>query len=301
MKLTSLGIICAVFILAAGVLGGCQPAVPTMLVDDAGREVSLSATPRRIVSHVPPITETLFAMGLGDRLVGRSDFCDYPPEAAEVPSIGDYWNPSVENIVAAEPDLVLTDGHSESIRQLDEVGIPYLIIDPKNIQDIFTSIGLLGEATGAGAAADSLIKDMKAAIAVVEEKVAGLSSLRVIYLVDTTDLSNPWTAGPGSFVDYLIAMAGGENVASSAPSAWAQLSVEEIVSADPQIIILPGQHGTAFTDPAVLEDHPAWRETTAVKEGRIHVLEGDLVEGFGPRIVDGLAALARIIHPGPFD
>jgi iron complex transport system substrate-binding protein len=302
VKLRILGALLVVLGLFAAVAsGGCQAEMePTALVDDAGRQVNLSSVPRRIVSHVPPITETLFALGLGDRLVGRSDFCDYPPEAKEVPSIGNYFNPAIENIVAVEPDLVLTDGHSETIKQLDEVGIPFLVIDPKSIDDIFRSIDLLGRATGAEAAAAKLIADMKRAIAEVQQKLGEVSGVRVLYLIDATDLNNPWTAGPGSFVDYLISMAGGENVASSAPGAWAQLSVEEIVNSDPEIIILPGEHGTAFTDPAVLEEHPAWRETTAVREGRIFVIDGDLVEGYGPRIVQGLAELAKIIHPAAF-
>jgi iron complex transport system substrate-binding protein len=285
--------------MVAGAGAGCQPTYePADLVDDAGRQVSIDAAPERIVSHVPPITELLFALGLGDRLVGVSDFCDYPAEAKEIHSIGDYWNPSIENIVAVEPDLVLTDGHSESIKQLDELGISFLVIDPKSIEDIFRSIDILGKATGSTKAADDLTAEMKRAIEDVEQRVAGAPRLKVIYLIDTTDLSNPWTAGPGSFVDYLITLAGGVNVAASAPSAWAQLSVEEIINGDPDIIILPGEHGTAFTAPEKLEGDPAWRETTAVKQGSMHVLEGDLVEGFGPRIVEGLAS---IIHPEAFD
>lgn len=280
---------------------GCQPRFQSgTFTDDAGRQVSVSKAPERIVSHVPPITETLFALGLGEKLVGVSDYCDYPEEAKQVPSIGDYFNPSVENIVAAEPDLVLTDGHSDSIKQLDELGIPYLVIDPKDIDDIFESIELLGKATGVEKTARELIDDMKRDIQSVRELVEDAPKVRVIYLIDATDLTSPWTAGPGSFVDYLISMAGGENIAATAASAWVQMNIEEIVDADPEIIILPGKHGTAFTTPEVLEENAAWRETTAVKEGNIYVIDGDLVDGYGPRIVQGLAELAKIIHPEQF-
>ena len=162
MKLRTLGILLVVFSLVAGTGAGCQVTYePADLVDDAGRQVSIDAAPERIVSHVPPITELLFALGLGDRLVGVSDFCDYPPEAKEIHSIGDYWNPSIVNIVAVEPDLVLTDGHSESIKQLDELGISYLVIDPKNIDDIFRAIDILGKATGTTKAAADLTDRMK--------------------------------------------------------------------------------------------------------------------------------------------
>ncbi|MFH1835791.1 MAG: helical backbone metal receptor, partial [Methanobacteriota archaeon] len=113
-------ILIALFGLLVGLITGCQPQFqPGTYVDDMGRDVNIDKIPQRIVSHVPPITEMLFAIGLGDRVVGISDYCDYPEEAKLKPSVGDYYNPSIENIVALEPDLVLTDGHSESIKQLD--------------------------------------------------------------------------------------------------------------------------------------------------------------------------------------
>jgi len=301
MKLGKVGILFVLFGLSVSMVIGCQPKFQSgTFTDDAGRQVSISKTPERIVSHVPPITETLFALGLGDRLVGVSDYCDYPEEAKSKPSVGNYYNPSIESIVALEPDLVLTDGHSDSIKQLDELEITYLVVDPKDVDDIFESIELLGRATGIEGAARKLIDDMKREIESVQEQVKDASGVRVIYLIDATDLTNPWTAGPGSFVDHLINMAGGENIAARAIGAWVQISIEEIVNADPEVIILPGKHGTAFTVPEVLENNPAWRETTAVKEGNIYVIDGDLVDGYGPRIVQGLQELARIIHPERF-
>ena len=286
----------------AGAVTGCEPGFEAgTFIDDAGRDVTIDHAPKRIISHIPPITETLFALGLDDRLVGVSDYCDYPEEAKEKPSVGNYWNPSLENIVALEPDLVLTDGHSETIAPLDDLGIPFLIIDPTNIDEIFESIELLGRATGERSAAETLTKEMRDGFTKTTDKVADTTPVRVIYLVDATEINNPWTAGPGSFPDYLITMAGGTNIAARAGSAWAQISIEEIVDADPEYIILPGTHGTAFTPREVLEENAAWRETTAVKEGNIFIVEGDLVEGFGPRIVQGLEELAKIIHPELFD
>ncbi len=294
--------IAVALILLAATVAGCQPEFqPGTFTDDAGRQVTIDRAPERIVSHVPPITETIFALGLGDRLVAVSDYCDYPEEAKEKPSIGNYYNPSIENIVAMEPDLVLTDGHSDSIKPLDDLGITFIVIDPTNIDEIFESIELLGRATGEQSAAEALIKEMRDGFAKTTDKVAGATPRRVIYLIDATEINNPWTAGPGSFPDYLITMAGGSNVAARAGTAWAQLSIEEIIDADPEYIILPGSHGTAFTPREALEENAAWRETTAVKEGNIFIVEGDLVEGFGPRIVQGLEELARIIHPELFD
>jgi iron complex transport system substrate-binding protein len=141
---------------------------------------------------------------------------------------------------------------------------------------------------------------MKADMARTTNRVKGVQKVKTFYVIDATDLNNPWTAGPGSFVDSLINMAGGENVAAKAVAPWAQFSIEQLVSADPEVIILPAQHGTAFTTPEVLQGHPAWRQISAVKQGRIHTIDGDLVDGYGPRIVQGLEEIARILHPELF-
>jgi iron complex transport system substrate-binding protein len=270
------------------------------ITDDLDREVYIDGVPQRIVSHVPSITETIFALGLAEKVVGVSDYCDYPEEARLKPSIGDYFNPSIERIVELNPDLVLTDGHSESIKQLDSLGITYMVIDPKDIDGIFKDIELLGKVTGTEKEAEKLIKDMQKRISYVTAQVEDASRLKVFYIIDATDPSNPWTAGPGSLIDSLITMAGGGNIAAKAQGAWVQFSLEAVVASDPEIIILPVKHGTAFTSPEALKEHPAWRETTAVKEGRIFTIDADLVDRSGPRIVQGLEEIARIIHPELF-
>ena len=278
-----------------------QPSLPATFVDDMGRGVTINEIPEKIVSHVPSITEMLFALGLGDKVVGVSDYCDYPEEAQSKPSVGNYFNPSVENIVALEPDLVLTDGHSESILQLDGLGITYMVLDPKDIDGVFEDLELLGKVTGTESEAAELIDSMQESIADVIAQVEGAPRPKVLYIIDATDLTLPWTAGPGSFIDYLITTAGGENIAAQAQGAWIQLSIEEIVNADPDIIILPLTHGTAFTPREALEEHPAWQGTTAVKEGNIFFIDADLVDRSGPRIVQGLEELSRIIHPELFE
>jgi len=286
-------------LLLATPLGCSQPSLPATIIDDMGRAVSINEIPERIVSHVPPITEIVFALGLGDKVVGVSDYCDYPGEAKLKPSVGNYYNPSIENIVALNPDLVLTDGHSESIKQLDSLGITYLVIDPKDIDGIFHDIELLGKVTGVEGRAEKLIKDMRERVAQVMARVKDAPRPKVFYIIDATDLNNPWTAGPGSFVDSLIAMAGGQNIVQ-AQGAWLQYNVEQVVSSDPEIIILPAEHGTAFTSPEVLREHPAWREISAVKLNKIYIIEGDLVDGYGPRLVQGLEEIAKLIHPELF-
>jgi len=305
MKLVPLviGVFIILSLLIAMSVGCGQPSLPATFVDDMGREVTIDEIPQKIVSHVPSITETLFALGLGERVVGVSDYCDYPEAAKSKPSVGNYFNPSIERIVALEPDLVLTDGHSESIKQLDELRPPitYIVIDPKDIDGIFRDLELLGKVTGTEGRADKLIRDMKKDISHVLALVEGAPPVRVLYIIDATDLTLPWTAGPGSFVDALVTMACWKNIAAQAQDAWVQFSIEQIVSSDPEIIILPAKHGTVFTSPEVLQGHPIWQKVTAVKQDRIRIIDGDLVDRSGPRIVQGLEEMATIIHPELFE
>ncbi len=302
MKLKQVGILVVLLSLVVTAIPGCQPEFqPGTYTDDMGRQVELDEIPERIVSHVPGITEILFALGLGEKVVGVSNYCDYPEEARLKEKVGGFWNPSIEKIVELRPDLVLTNGSNKQLMpQLDSLGMTYLVIDPKNIDGIFENIELLGKVTGVEGRARELIQDMQKDISRIVNQVKGAPRARVIYIIDTTDLSNPWTAGPGSFVDSFITMAGGINIAAEAPAPWVQFSIEEVVSSDPEIIILPAKHGTVFTPPEALRAHTAWRETTAVKQDRIYPIDGDLVDRPGPRFVQGLEEIARFIHPELF-
>ncbi len=301
MRLKQLGICIALLSLFVSMFAGCQSQFqPGTYTDDMGRAVTIDEIPQRIVSHVPSITETLFALGLGEKVVGVSDYCDYPEEAKLKPSVGNYFNPSIENIVALDPDLVLTDGHSENVKGLEGLGITFFVIDPKDIDGIFKDIELLGKVTGTEGKAKKLINDMNNDISYVSSQVKDAPKVRIFYIIDATDLTLPWTVGPGSFADALITMAGGENTAK-AQGAWVQFSIEEVVSSDPEIIILPAKHGTAFTSPETLKAHPAWRGIIAVRQDRIYTIDGDLVDRSGPRIVQGLKEMAKIIHPELFE
>lgn len=300
MKLKRLGIFVVLLSLSVSMVAGCQPQFqPGTYTDDMGRAVAIDQVPQRLVSHVPGITETLFALGLGEKVVGVSDYCDYPEAAELKPSVGDYFNPSIENIVALDPDLVLTDGHSENIKGLESLGITFFVIDPQGIDGILGDIELLGKITGTEKRAEELIKDMQDSISQVIALMEDAPKVKVFYIIDATDLTLPWTVGPGSFADALITMAGGEN-AAKAQGAWVQFSLEEVISSDPEIIILPAKHGTAFTSPETLKAHPAWRGITAVRQDRIYTIDGDLVDRPGPRIVQGLKEMAKIIHPELF-
>jgi len=275
---------------------------PGTVTDDMGRQVRLKSEPQRIISHVPSITETLFALGLGDKIVGDSDYCDYPEAAKTVPKIGGYFTPNIEAIVALNPDLVLTDGYvPELITKLDSLGIPLAVIDPKDINGILRDIELLGNVTGSQKEATELTGDMKKRIDAVSWKVVPLSYRpSVFYVFDATDTTKPWTAGPGSFVDALISLGGGENIAAISSDAWIQFNMEELVDADPEILLVDSHMGTAVISPEELKKLPGWQNLTAVKEKRIYTIDGDLVNRSGPRIVQGLEDIAKILHPELF-
>jgi iron complex transport system substrate-binding protein len=289
--------------LLVGMSFGCKAEFePGTYTDDMGRGVVIDEVPQRIVCFGPSITEITFALGLGERVVGVDDFSDYPEEAQALPKVGSSFAPSLESLVALAPDLVLTLEHEQFNSELEAMSIKYLILDPKDIDNILTNIELVGAVTDSADEAAALVESMEEVIADVEERVVGAPPVSVFFIVDATDPTLPWTAGPGSFIDTLISLAGGENVAGDAPYQWPQFSIEEVVSADPDVIIVQTMLGGIPTISIEdLEAHPIWGEMSAVSQGNVYLVDGDLVSRSGPRIVDGLEALARALHPEVFD
>jgi len=294
------GVLLLSLIIIAG--AGCQPSFsPATFTDDMGRQVAIDKKPERIVSHVPGITEILFALGLEEKVVGVSDFCNYPEAARAKPSVGGFSSPSIESIVGQNPDLVLTNGDVEQLMtQLDSLGLNYFVLHPEDVSGILTNIEQVGRITGAEDEAAEVTRSLRARIEQVVTRAQAAPRSRVFYTFATTDLNSPWTAGPGSFVDSLIAMAGGENIGATAIAPWVQFSLEKVVGSDPEVIIVDASHGSAVTPIAELKQHPVWREMTAMKNGRIYTIDGDLVNRAGPRIVRGLEEIAGMIHPELF-
>ena len=192
MRLARLGVGIIVLSLLISMVAGCQHQSQLgTLTDDAGREITIEKVPQRIVSHVPSITETLFALNLGDRVVGVSDYCNYPAEAELKPNVGSFYNPSIEKIVAIAPDLVLTNEYTESIKQLGNIGITFIVLDPNDIDGILNNIELLGKVTGTEKEAERLRNDMEDRIAQVIDKVKDTPRVKVFYLFAAADLNNP--------------------------------------------------------------------------------------------------------------
>lgn len=303
MKLKRWGVFVVLLSLFVSMVAGCQPQFqPGTYTDDMGRPVAIDQVPERLVSFGPSITEILFALGLEEKVVGVSSYSDYPEAAESKPEIGDAFNPSLEKIVDLEPDLVLTVKQEQLNKELDDLGIKFMVLDPEDIDAILKDIELVGEITGTAKEAEELVEGMRESMSQVSTLVEDSPKPSVFFIVDATDLALPWTAGSGSFIDALITMAGGENVAGETPGAWVQFSLEQIVSSDPEIIVIQTMTGGVPTvSKDELEEHPVWGEMTAVKQGRICFIDGDLVSRPGPRIVQGLEEVAKAIHPELFE
>jgi len=285
--------------LAVGlVLAVSPPAGAFSARDMLGRGVELAAPPARIVSLVPSVTEALYALGAEARLVGVTDFCDYPPAARGKPSVGGMINPNLEAIVALQPDLVIatTEGNrEETFAQLKRLGIPTYLVAAHRVRDVTDLIARLGALTGSQHAAGPLLARFERRIAAVAQAVAPLPRPRVLYVLWPEPLIVP---GREALVTELIRLAGGESVTAGEADAYPRYSLESAVAKAPEVILL-ANHG-ANTGPI---DEPKWRRLTslpAVRAGRLHRVEGNLVHRYGPRVVDGLEQLARAIHPEAF-
>ena len=278
-----------------------QPTSVT-LTDDIGSTVEVAWPVERIVSLAPSNTEIAFALGLGDLLVGVTDFCDYPAEALEIEKIGGV-EPNLEQIVALDPDLVLAIGgepEPASIGQLRDLGLTVLVLKPGDLEALYQDIELVGQAVGAEQEAEALVSDMQERIEAVTTLTADVEELPLVfYELDGTDPSRPWTAGPGSWHDEFIRLAGGVNLAGDLDTAWVQINAEELVARDPEVIVL-GDAAWGVTPESVAE-RPGWDVIAAVQSGNVHPIDDNLISRPGPRVVDGIEELARLIHPELFD
>jgi iron complex transport system substrate-binding protein len=291
-------------------LAACAPqatptAVPADLTftDGLGREVTLNGFPQRIVSLAPSNTEILFAIGAGDQVVGRDELSDFPEEAKAITDIGSTFDAlNTELIVSLEPDLILAAeiNTPEQVKQLQDLGLTvYYLKNPTTLEEMYGNLELLAQMTGHEKEAAPLVESLKARVAAVDEKIAPISSrFSVFYELDATDPSKPYTAGKGTFITQLIDRAGGYNIASDL-EGYPQLSLEQVVAADPAFIIL-GNARYGVTPESVAQ-RPGWENLSAVKNGQILPFNDDLVSRPGPRLVDALEELAKLLRPELFE
>jgi iron complex transport system substrate-binding protein len=269
---------------------------PKTIRDGLGREVTIGKAPQRLVSLTPSVTENLYALGLGDRVVGVSSFSDYPPEAASKPVVGDAFQLNYEEILLLEPDLIIGDAQlvKNYMAKLEELGLPVLAINPSNLREVMDALMLLGKATGAVDAAAQVIGEMEDKIQWVETIVRDLPhEARPLVFVEVWD-EPLMTCGPGSFMQELIELAGGQNLAADAGDAWVEYSSELVVERDPEVILL--------TRPYVdeLMARSAWQGISAVRNGRVVEVNSDPFVRTTPRLADALVELATILHPEKF-
>jgi len=268
-------------------------------IDDLGREVGFNRPPQRIVSLDPSVTEILFALELNSEIVGVTNYCDYPEQAKLKPRVGGYLDPNIEEIALLEPDLVVTTLKTETpklIQQLENFGIQVFVLDPKKIDDIFDNISSLAMLVHREEKANHLIATLRERLDEIKKKVEGTYCPRVFLEMGAEPLIS---VGPGSFAHDLIEIAGGRNVFGQSISTYRRCTLEEILLADPEVIIICSMVSNDFC----LRQRRwwnRWKNISAVRNNRICIVEANLVTRPGPRMVEGLEEIAKAIHPEKF-
>ena len=271
--------------------------------DDLGNTIELTGTPQRIVSLSASTTEILFAIGAGGQVVGRDDYSQYPEAALQVPSVGAMWDelPS-EAILAKEPDLVVAAQiiSEDQVQALRDLGLNvYWQANPTSYEGLWKNLRDIARLTGHEAEAETLIQKLEARVKAVQEKTATVSERpSVFYELDATDPSNPWTAGSGTFIDYIINQAGGTNAASALQGDYAQISSEQLIAVNPDVILLAdAPYGTTAES---VTERPGWEGITAVKDKTLYPIDPNMMSVPGPRLVDALETTAKLLHPELF-
>ncbi len=268
------------------------------VVDEAGHRVTVPNSITRVITLAPNLTEIVFAIGAGDRLVGNTTYCDYPPEAKTIAKVGDTLQPSIERIIALRPQLILvsTASQLESFtKQLEAQRIAVYITDPHDLEGVLRSIKAVGDLLGQSERAAQVIADLRARIAAVEERVKQAGPVKVFYQLSAEPL---YTAGRDSFVTDLIRRAGGLSVTRDVPGAWPRYSAESAIAARPEAIIMATAESMGGSANAGVA--PSLKESPAALGGRVYKVNGDYVSRPGPRLVDGLEQIARALHPEAF-
>ena len=267
------------------------------VTDEAGRRIHVPVRPERVITLAPNLTEIVYAVGAGDRLVGNTTYCDYPEEAKRVTKIGDTLHPSIERIIALRPQLIIvtTASQLESFtQQLADQHVAVYVTDPHDLEGVFRSILALGDLLDTRARAEKLVSDLRARDAAVEEAVKHRPPVAVFYQVSATPL---YTAGRDSFITDLIRRAGGKSVTADVPGAWPRYSDEAALAARPEAIIMAT--GDAM-GAANAEIAASLKNSPAALNNRIYRINGDYLSRPGPRLVEGLEQVARALHPEAF-
>lgn len=271
---------------------------PVTLTDSAGREVTIEHEPERIASMAPSVTETLFAVGAGEKVVGVTTSDDYPEEVRDLETVGDFQQVNVEKILALETDLLFlsfaysTEERAEELEEQTQADV--VVVDPETLDEVLESVETVGLAAGEPEGGRELRQRMEAELREVEEAVAGEPRPTVFYEVFGDPLQ---TVGPGSFIHDALVRAGGANIAADTDEAYPTYSAETVVERDPDFYLLGSLSGTSPED---IADRPGFSELTAVREGQVATVEDDLISRPGPRLPQGVRQIAETLHPESF-
>jgi len=266
---------------------------PVTITDDAGRAVTIAARPERIVSLTPGNTEIVCALGAIDRLVGVTTQCDYPADVTDITKIGDFASPNLEAVAAVDPDVVFvtTGVQADVIAQLEALGASVVAIDPQTLDGLYASIVTVGAVIDENGAAAGIVSSMQIQIEDIGERV---ESAPVTCFLEIAQ--NPlYTVGDGTLLDELIQYAGGENVVTE--PGYVAYSVEQLLAADPEVYLATAG---SMSDPSDLAGRPGYSELSAVANSRVYILDDNLVSRPGPRVVEGIRAIAEALHPDAF-
>jgi len=268
---------------------------PRTVEDAAGARVTIEASPQRIVSHSPGATEILFAIGAGARVVAADEFSDYPPETAQLERVA-YASPDPERELALNPDLVLMAANQlEQVEQFRGLGLTVLYVEEAStVAEVLDSVRFFGELTGNDERAEALAQEMQGRIEAVTAELAGIEAgPRVFFELDAT----LYTVGTGTFVGDLLTLLHASSVAEGATSAFPQLTAEAVIEANPELVLLADGE---FESPETVCARPGWSAIAACQTGRVHAIDPDLTNRPGPRVVEGLEEIARLLYPERF-
>jgi iron complex transport system substrate-binding protein len=273
-----------------------SPSWSATFQDALGREVTLASPPKRIIPLAPSLTEILYYLGLGDRVVGVTEYSNYPAEAAQKPSVGSYIDPNIEKIISLSPDLVIgtKDGNIPgSIYLLDEAKIPAYIVNPRNVRDVIATITEIGNLCGVSEKAGQLVGSLNKRLDLIEALVSSSDKPLVFLQINVSPIM---TVNKNTFQNDLIKLAGGINMTAEEPITYPRISIEEVIRKRPDIIIITSmENGGEFEKAKV--NWMRWPSIPAVKNNRVYLTNPDLVDRPSQRIIDGLEAMAKLIHP----
>ena len=268
---------------------------PITIKDSDNDEITIDKEPMKVISIAPNITEIIYAIGAGNKLVGRTDYCDYPEEAKKVQSIGNLTDPNIEKITELKPDLVIASTHfkPEVKKKLEDLGIKVAVIYSENSFDsVYTNIEDIGKMLNANQSSQKVVSDMKSKVEMVQNKVKDLNKPSLYYVVAYGE--SQYTAGKDTFIGKMIEMAGAKNTADDV-NGWSY-SLEKLIEKNPDIMVC----SKSFDSKKGIQAANGYKDLKAVKDDKLYEIDSNLLDRQGPRLADGLYELAKIVHPEAF-